>query len=142
MYKTPLFIILMMLLIQPLVLKATEINNPMRPPAFALQKFQQEKNKNNPKVVAVQQNSAKSKALQLTSILYSSTRKVAIIDEQMLSVGDSINGARLISIKKDSAHLVKNGRAINLRLSNQSKGIRKTVVQKSVIQKAAGEKKL
>jgi hypothetical protein len=138
-YKFMLFAILALWLIQPLLLTANEahnpINDPMRPPAFALQKYQQAKNKNKPKVVAVQRNSVKSKALKLTSILYSSTRKIAIIDEKMLSVGDSINGARLVSVKKDSARLIKNGKTISLRLSNQSKNIRKTVVQKTMAEK-------
>ena len=31
--------------------------------------------------------------LQLTSILFSAERKIAIIDDQMLRVGDSIRGA-------------------------------------------------
>lgn len=146
--KSPLFVILVLWLIQPLVvISASEISNPisksisntiknpMRPPAFALQKYQQEKNKNKSKVVAVQQNTVEPKMLQLTSILYSSTRKIAIIDDRMLSIGDSINGARLVSVKKDSARLVKNGKTINLRLSNQSKNIRKTVVQKTMAEK-------
>ena len=144
-HKSILFVILALWLIQPLLLTANEIssqiNNPMRPPAFALQKYREEKNKNKPRVVAVEPKSVESKALQLTSILYSPTRKIAIIDEKMLSVGDSINGARLVSVKKDSVRLVKSGKTINLRLANQSKNIRKTVVQKTAIQKTSGEKK-
>jgi hypothetical protein len=124
------------LLIQPLLLSASEIsnltNNPMRPPAFALQKYQQENNKNKPKVVVVQKKLVKSKPLLLTSILYSSTRKIVVINEKMLSVSDTINGARLVSIKKDSVRLIRNGKTINLRLLNQSKHIQKTVVHKTM----------
>lgn len=153
MYKITYLILTLLLL--PVLAQGAEIThpisssikNPMRPPAFALQKYQQAKNKSKPKVVVVQRNLIKSKTLQLTSILYSPTRKIAIIDEKMLSVGDSINGARLVSIEKDNARLIKNGKSINLRLSNQSKIIRKTVVQKSAIQDTSiqrmmGEKKL
>ena len=142
-YKFFLVTMLLLWLIQPLLLSASDINssisnpikNPMRPPAFALQKYQQARNKNKPQVVAVEQESVKSKTLELTSILYSSTRKIAIIDDKMLSVGDSIDGARLVSVKKDSARLVKNGKTINLRLSNQLQTIWKTVVQKTIAEK-------
>lgn len=142
-YKFFLVTMLLLWLIQPLLLSASDINssisnpikNPMRPPAFALQKYQQARNKNKPQVVAVEQELVKSKTLELTSILYSSTRKIAIIDDKMLSVGDSIDGARLVSVKKDSARLVKNGKTINLRLSNQLQTIWKTVVQKTIAEK-------
>jgi hypothetical protein len=146
-YKSLLFATLGLGLIQPSLLTANEISssvsnpfsnpisNPMRPPAFALKKFQQEKNKNKPKVVVVPKKKVASKPLLLTSILYSSTRKIAIIDEKMLSVGDIINGAKLVSIKKNSARLIKNGKPIKLRLSNQSKHIQKTVVQKTMDKK-------
>jgi hypothetical protein len=138
-YKSLLFATLGLGLIQPSLLTANEISssvsnpisnpisNPMRPPAFALKKFQQEKNKNKPKVVVVPKKKVASKPLLLTSILYSSTRKIAIIDEKMLSVGDII--------KKNSARLIKNGKPIKLRLSNQSKHIQKTVVQKTMDKK-------
>lgn len=145
MFKSLLITVFALWIIQPLLLKANEIsipiNNPMRPPAFALQKIQQEKNKNKPKVIAAPQNSVKPRSLQLTAILFSATRKIAIIDEKMLSVGDSINGARLVSIKKDSARLMKNGKAINLSLSDQSPKQAK-IIRKTAIQKMTSEKKL
>jgi len=122
-----------------LLLTANEIsdsiNNPMQPPEFALQKYQQEKNKNKPKVVVVQKKRVKLEPLLLTSILYSSTRKIVIINEKMLSVSDRIDGARLVSINKNSVRLIRNGKTINLRLLNQSKHIQKTVVQKTTDKK-------
>jgi hypothetical protein len=134
-----LLVILGLLLIQPLLLTANEINdltnNPMQPPEFALQKYQQEKNKNKPKAVVVQKKRVKSKPLLLTSILYSSARKIVIINEKMLSVSDSIDGARLVSINKNTVRLIRNGKTINLRLLNQSKHIQKTVVQKTTDKK-------
>ena len=138
-YRPLLLVLLGLLLIQPLQLTANEIsdltNNPMQPPEFALQKYQQEKNKNKPKVVVVQKKRVKSEPLLLTSILYSSTRKIVIINEKMLSVSDSIDGARLVSINKNSVRLIRNGKTINLRLLNQSNHIQKTVVQKTTDKK-------
>lgn len=152
MYKLTLFL-MVTLLSQPLVLMANEVNepitNPMRPPAYALQKHQQAKNKNNPKFTADQQKKAdnkdsiasnpealaKPKTPKLTSILYSSTRKIAILDQKMLKVGDSINGAKLISIKQDSVQLLRAGKKIKLLLSNQSIDIQKTVVLKTIRRK-------
>jgi hypothetical protein len=121
-------------------LDSTSISNPMRPPKLALQKYQQAKNKNKPKAVTVNKEVmkpkvVKSKPLKLTSILYSSTRKVAIIDEKLLNVGDHINGARLVRIEKNNVHLIRNGKKINLPLSNQSTNIQKTIVQKTIGQK-------
>ena len=138
-YRPLLLVLLGLLLIQPLQLTANEIsdltNNPMQPPEFALQKYQQEKNKNKPKVVVVQKKRVKSEPLLLTSILYSSTRKIVIINEKMLRVSDRIDGARLVSINKNSVRLIRNGKTINLRLLNQSNHIQKTVVQKTTDKK-------
>ena len=138
-YRSLLLVILGLLLIQPLLLTANETsgltNNPMQPPEFALQQYQQEKNKNKPKVVVVQKKRVKLKPLLLTSILYSSARKIVIINEKMLSVSDTINGAKLVSIKKNSVRLVRNGKTINLRLLNQSKHIHKIAVQKTMDKK-------
>ena len=120
------------LLLVPVFVQSAEINNPMRPPAFALLKYQQIKNKNKPIVATVEQDLVKPEALQLTSILYSSSRKIAIIDDQMLSIGDSISGAKVISIKKDGARLIRQGKTINLSLSNQQKSIRKTTTEKQL----------
>jgi hypothetical protein len=138
-YRLLLLTILVPLLIQPLLLTASELsnstNNPMQPPAFALQQYQQEKNENKPKVGVVQKKRVKSKPLLLASILYSSTRKIVIINEKMLSVSDTIDGAKLVSIKNNSVRLVRNGKTINLRLLNQSKHIHKTAVQKTMDKK-------
>lgn len=138
-YRPLLLVVLGLLLIQPLLLTANEIsdltNNPMQPPDFALQKYQQGKNQKPPKVVVVQKKRVKLEPLLLTSILYSSTRKIVIINEKMLSVSDRIDGARLVSINKNSVRLIRNGKTINLRLLNQSKHIQKTVVQKTTDKK-------
>jgi hypothetical protein len=125
---------------QPRSLISTSISNPMRPPKLALDKYQQAIIKSKPKTVVVNKEVVKPKVvklkpLKLTSILYSSTRKVAIIDEKLLNVGDHINGARLVKIEKNNVYLISNGKTINLPLSNQSTNIQKTVVQKTTGQK-------
>lgn len=152
MYKSLLTAILLLWLISPTGLMAVEIStqastqvdnlisNPMRPPEFALLKYQQEKDKKNPKTVAikklvVKQKVSESKPLKLTSILYSANRKITIIDEKLVSVGEDVNGARLIKIEKDHVHLIKNGKTIKLLLSNQSTNFKKTIVQKTIGQK-------
>jgi hypothetical protein len=151
-YKSVLLLMLVLWLIQPMHLMATEIiaqprslistsiSNPMRPPKLALDKYQQAIIKSKPKTVVVNKEVVKPKVvklkpLKLTSILYSSTRKVAIIDEKLLNVGDHINGARLVKIEKNNVYLISNGKTINLPLSNQSTNIQKTVVQKTTGQK-------
>jgi hypothetical protein len=135
-YRPHLFAILLVWLIQPMLLTAqakdVSVNNPMRPPAVAIQKYQQAKNLNKPKVATGQGKWKKTKTLELTSILYSATRKIAIIDDKMLTVGDKIYGAKLVSIKKNSARLISNGKTINLRISSKSTNIRKTVVSQTM----------
>jgi hypothetical protein len=143
-YRLYLFVVLAVWLTQPLLLTAQEenvqvdkkadkkVSDPMRLPRVALQKYELT---DNPKVVAGRGNSSKTKTFELTSILYSATRKIAIIDDKMLSVGDKISGAKLVSVKKYSARLIRNGKTINLRISNGSKNIRKSVVSKTMDEK-------
>lgn len=119
------------ILLFPLVMvQAGEIRDPMQPPAFALIKFQQAKNKNRTISIktGVKVKKPATKPMKLTSILYSPTRKIAIIDDQMLAVGGTIRGARVIKIDKRSARLVRKGKVINLRLPDDLIRIRKTLV--------------
>ena len=125
----PLRLLILQLLIVPFVtVQAEEIQDPMQPPAFALKKFQQAKYKNQIKSVSTGVTVKKPavKPLKLTSILYSSGRKIAIIDDRMLRVGDTIRSAKLIRINRDSARLLKNGKFIELKLSSDLTAIRKT----------------
>ena len=108
--------------------QAAEIKDPMRPPEYALQKFRLGKYKNSTKpVIAV--NKPEVKSMKLTSIIYSPTRKIAIIDDQMLSVGGTINGAKLVRIDKHGARLVRKGKVIQLRLPDDLTGVKKTLVE-------------
>ncbi len=111
------------------IASAQELRDPMQPPPFALQKFRQAKWAKKPKPVKAKVAKPKSKPLQLTSILFSAERKIAIIDDQMLAVGDSIRGAELVRLTRESARLVRKGKVINLSLGNEITAIRKKAVE-------------
>ena len=112
--------------------KAAGLHDPTQPPAYALQKFRQAKLSVLPaatKSVAVK---PQQKPLQLTSILISRDRKIAIIDDQMLALGDRIRGAKLVGLTRASARLVRKGKVINLSLNNDSTAIRKSAVESNL----------
>ncbi len=108
---------------------AAELRDPMQPPPLALTKMRQALAAKQPKVVKPKVDQPKPKPLQLTSILFSSERKIAIIDDQMLQVGDRIGNARLVRLTRDSARLVRNGRTINLSLDEGIGTIRRPGVE-------------
>ncbi len=107
------------------IASAKELRDPMQPPPLALQKFRQAKWAKQPKPAVPKAPAPKSEPLKLTSILISPTRSIAIIDDQMLAVGDQIRGARLVKLTRDSARLVRKGKVINLSLSNDLAAIKK-----------------
>jgi hypothetical protein len=111
------------------IASAEELRDPMQPPAFAMQKFREAKWAKKPKPVKPQVAKTRSKPLQLTSILYSAGRKIAIIDDQMLAVGDSIRGAELVRLTRQGARLVRKGKIINLSLGNEITAISKKAVE-------------
>ena len=116
---------LAMLLTPGLTYSASELRDPMQPPAFALNKFHQAKLSKRPQVIKPVVKKTPEKSLVLTSIIYSSHRKIVIIDDQMLAVGDRIRGARVVSISRDEARLVRKGKVIKLSLNKDIAGIRK-----------------
>ena len=99
------------------LLHAQELRDPMQPPPFALQKFQQAK------------WAKQKKPTQLTEIIYSKDRQIAIIDDQVLVVGDKIRDARLVKLTRESARLVRKGKVINLSLNNDLSAIKKQAVE-------------
>jgi len=113
---------------------AVDINDPMKPPEFALQKFRLAKLKKGNQLTKAKTNTPKPavKPLRLTSILIGQNRKVAIINDKMMVIGDRIGKAKLLKVTKDSVQLLKNGKRIELRLNNEITAIRKN----------AGENKL
>ena len=136
--EAPLFvlrsIVLLSLIFPFAVVQAEEIRDPMRPPAFALKKFQQAKNKNKGKSIntGVKLGKPAAKPLRLTSILYSAGRKIAIIDDRMLRVGDTIRNAKVVRINRNSARLLQKGKFIELKLNNVSSAIKKTPSERNL----------
>lgn len=113
-------------------LSAQELRDPMRPPAFALEKYRQAKLGDQPPAPKASDAKPAQKPLQLTSIIYSRDRKIAIIDDQLLAVGDSIRGARLVKLTRESAHLVRKGKALDLNLGGDLTAIRKKAVESNL----------
>lgn len=105
--------------------KAAELRDPMQPPPYALQKFRQAKWAGKPTTPSIKAVKPQQKPLQLTSILYARDRKVAIINDQMLVIGDRIRGAELIKLTRATARLVRKGKVINLSLDNNLTAVRK-----------------
>ena len=104
---------------------AQELRDPMQPPAYALKKFRQAEWAKKPRPAQARAAKPKPKPPQLTSILYSRDRKIAIIDDQMLKVGDRIRGMTLVALGRDSARLVRNGKVDELKLNTEMAAIRK-----------------
>ena len=109
--------------------KAAELRDPMQPPPFALQKFRQAKWAGKPAKTPAKAVKPQQKPLQLTSILYARDRKVAIINDQMLVVGDRIRGAELVKLTRATARLVRKGKVISLSLDNDLTAIKKEAVE-------------
>ncbi len=108
---------------------AAELRDPMQPPPLALRKMRQALAAQQPQVAKPKADQPETKTLQLTSILISPSRRIAIIDNQMLAVGDRIRGARLVKLTRESARLVRQGKVIELNLGNHSSAIRKKVAE-------------
>ena len=108
---------------------AQELRDPMQPPPFAMQKFREAKWADKPATTKVKAEKPKQKPLQLTSILYAKDRKIAIINDQMLTVGDRIRGAELVKLTRATARLVRKGKVINLSLDNDLTAIKRKAVE-------------
>ncbi len=108
---------------------AQELRDPMQPPPYALKKFRQAEWAKKPRPAQTRAAAPPPKPLQLTSILYSRDRKIAIIDDQMLRVGDRIRGMTLVALGRDSARLVQNGKVVELSLNSELAAIRKRAAE-------------
>ena len=111
------------------LVQAQELRDPMQPPPYALKKFQQAKWAKKGKVTKPNVVKPSHKPFQLSSILISNKRKIAIIDDQMLSIGDKIRDAKLVKLTRDTARLLRKGKVINLSLNNDFTAIRKKAVE-------------
>ena len=108
---------------------APELRDPMQPPALALRKMREAKQASAARRLPAQARTAPAKPFRLTSILVGPERSVAIIDDQTLALGDSIRGARLVRLTRNSARLLQRGRIINLELDG---GAGATISKKAV----------
>jgi hypothetical protein len=111
------------------IASAQELHDPMQPPPLALQKFSEARRAANPEPVKPVVARPKPEPMRLISIIFSAERKVAIIDDQVLAIGDRIRGAELVSLTRNSARLVRKGKVINLRLAAELTAIRKKPVE-------------
>ncbi len=60
---------------------------------------------------------------QLSSVIYSPQRRVAVINGEVKKVGDSVAGAKVTSIRPDSVVLIYRGQQITIGLSSGESGI-------------------
>lgn len=111
------------------IASAAELRDPMQPPPLAMRMLRKAKLAGKAASVPPAPAKPPEKPLQLTSILYSAERKVAIIDDQMLRLGDSIQGARLVGLTRGSARLVRRGKVISLSLDNDTAAVRKKAAE-------------
>ena len=112
-----------------------EFNDPMRPPAFALNKFRLQKIKNLPPVIKKSVKPVKEIVFELYSILYSADRQHAIINNQLIKKGGVINGAKLVRLKPDSVRLLSKGKFIDLKIYDNKlnfKAIKKSLNEKKI----------
>ena len=119
-------------LVQYSLVQAQEMHDPMQPPAYALQKYREAQIKQAGTGPVKVVKKIPVKTFQLSSILYSAQRKIAIIDDQAMAVGDTINGARLVSITRNRARLINKGKRIDLILSDELTDIKKSVVERNL----------
>ena len=65
---------------------------------------------------AVVSPGSRTTAFNVSAILVSKVRRVAIVNGQRVTEGDSINGAIVIEINKDALRLNLNGKELTMRL--------------------------
>jgi hypothetical protein len=108
-------------------LLAADFHDPMRPPVYALNKFRLEKIKNSPVNKNLVAKVPKKDPWILNSILYSSNRQHAIINNKLVRKGEVIGGAKLVSLKPDSVRLISRGKVVVLKLPSASQSIKKSL---------------
>jgi len=111
---------------------SAEFYDPMKPPPYAMNKFRLEKISKTSRVKKPQPGSKKIAPWVLSSILFSSQRKHAIINNKLVKKGDVIRGAKLIRLKPDSVRLSAKGKVIDLSLRKQFKSIKKSRTERKL----------
>lgn len=126
------FVLLLLSVIVLSPTAAADFFDPMQPPAFALNKFRLEKNKNTRPAKSAQSNSKKPVPWVLSSILYSKQRKHAIINNTLVKKGDVIKGAKLVRLSPDSVRLLTKGKTIDLSLGSRFKSIKRSRLKRKL----------
>ena len=115
-----------------LQVSAENLRDPMKPPAFALNKFRLEKIKKAAPAVKSVPGAKKAPRWVLSSILYSTSRQHAIINNKLVRKGEKIGGARVVSLQADHVRLVAGGKVIVLRLPGIGQSIKKSLDEKKL----------
>lgn len=105
---------------------SAEIRDPMKPPAYALNKMRLEKLAKMPTRSPAPVRTQQEPRWVLTSILYSDQRQHAIINERVVRKGDVIKGARVIALRPDRVKLRLNEQIMELHLREPVPSIRIT----------------
>ena len=108
---------------------AQELRDPMQPPPYALKKFREAWLAANPQPPQTKASQPKPEPLNLKTIIYSDERQIAIINDQMLRIGDRIKGAELVSLTRHSARLKRKGKLITLSLGTELTAFSKQAVK-------------
>ncbi len=112
-----------------------EFYDPMRPPAYALEKFRLQKIKNTGSVVKQSVKPSIEQVWVLSSILYSSDRQHAIINNKLVKKGEMIMGAKLVGLAPGSVRLLSKGKFIDLKIYDTDKNfksIKKSLKEKKI----------
>ncbi len=94
---------------------AVKMEDPLRPPEYRSVKPSKSK-------------SVKKTGWHINEILFSGERRVAIVNNVAVTIGDSVNGARVVDIKPGHVVLKYKDKIINARL--QTVSVKKKVKQK------------
>ncbi len=129
--KLILSIVCSMLVLQ-INVAAAEFYDPMRPPPYALNKLRLEQSKKNGPVKKAPGSEVKKATWVLSSILFSSQRQHAIINNRLVKKGDVIRGAKLIRVKPDSVRLLAKGKIIDLSLRKANQSIKKSLPERKL----------
>lgn len=112
-----------------------EFYDPMRPPAYALEKFRLQKIKNTGSVIKQSVKPTIKEVWVLSSILYSSDRQHAIINNKLVKKGEMIMGAKLVGLAPGSVRLLSKGKFIDLKVYDTDenfKSIKKSLKEKKI----------
>lgn len=86
---------------------AYSAQDPMRPPSWTTR--------------SPAPDAANAESLSLQQILISSTRKIAIINEKIVTEGASVSGARIIEITDEWVRVKRRGRSMTLKVAPMTK---------------------